>query len=490
MAARIMGFALAIPLALSGCSFQEEVKPPPRLNDAIEVPDGQSTLATDIEMSLAPMRRALESEVPTRLWSLNRANAECVPSQRTEVLGVTLKSPKIKCDLAGAVSRGKLTLRGRGQDLIVTMPIRAKMTANDIAGIIDKKTATASATVTARVRLSVRKDWSVRGKVSINYDWRQPPTVSLLGQKVTFANEADERLSKVIRTLEQTLEREIAKLNLRSQIEPMWERGYSVLSLNSKNPPVWMRLTPRGLGYDGYSASRNAIIVSMRLNASTEIFVGEKPPAPEANPLPDMMERAASDAKLALTLPVIADYDQLEGVIKRALEKRAERPFPVPAIGDRMVELRSVTVYGTSDYRVAVGVEFEAWKSDERDKPASGTVWLTALPHNAENSRKIEFVEPDYQVETTRFTTNVLLEIAKTQDFSSTIEDALTQNFEDDFSELMGKVDKAIASKQFGDFTITTDIEKVSTGQLTAYGEGLFLPVSADGETQIRYAPQ
>ncbi len=480
----------ALLLALSACAFQDKVEPPPRSETPIEVPEGRSSIASEIVLPLAPMRSALERQVPTRLWSINRPDAECVPSQRTEVLGVTLKSPKIKCDLAGRVTRGGMTLRGRGQDLIVTMPIRAQMTASDIGGLIEQKTATARATVTARVRLSVRKDWSVRGNVRISYDWRQPPTVSLLGQQVTFADKADERLTTVIATLERTLEREISKLDLRSRIEPKWEQGFSVLSLNSENPPVWMRLTPQGLGYDGYSARRNTIAVRMRLDATTEVFVGEKPAVPNAQPLPEMLAPSERSDSLALNLPVVAQYSQLETVIEKALSERSKRVFRVPAIGDRMVELRSVTAYGTDENRIAVGVEFEAWKPGKRDDPATGTVWLTALPVNAENSRKIEFLDPQYSVETTRFTTNVLLEIAKTRDFSATIEDALTQNFESDFDNLLRKIDRAVASKQLGKFTISTDIEKVSTGKLTAYGEGLFLPVSAGGETQIRYAPQ
>lgn len=488
--ARALALLLAASIGLSGCALKDKVEPPPRVDDPIEVPDGQSTLASGITVSLEPMRQALERDVPKRLWSINRPQAECIPPQRTEVLGITLKSPKIRCDLSGTVSRGRIALTGRGQDLIVTMPIQAEMTASDIAGVIERKTATANAAVTARVRLSVRKDWSVRGNVQISYDWTKPPTVSLLGQEVTFADRADARLKDTVTKLESILEREIANLNLRNQIEPLWERGFTVLSLNSENPPVWMKLTPKALGYDGYSASRNALSIRMRLEAVTAIFVGDKPSAPAAQALPDMADAASPDRKLSLILPVIAQYSQLEPVIERALSKRAKRPFPAPAIGDRMIELRSVTAYGTKDYRVAVGVEFEAWEPGNRDDPAVGTVWLTALPVNAENSRKVEFIDPEYSIETSRFSTNILLEIAKTRDFSDTIEDALTQNFEDDFAKLLSKVDRAVSSQQFGNFSVTTDIEKVSTGKLSAYGEGLLLPVSADGETQIRYTPK
>ncbi len=487
---RSNGLVAAFVFALSACSLQSEVEPPPRADDAIEVPEGLSTFTSDIQIDLGTVRSALEREVPTRLWAINKTHAECIPPQRTEIIGIAIKSPPIRCDLNGRVSRGSITMSGRGRDLFITMPIKAQLTASDIAGIIKQKTATADARVTARVRLSVRRDWSIRSDVAISYDWTQPPTVSLLGHNIVFAHQTDERLKSVVATLERTLEREIAGLNLRQEIEPLWQRGFTVLSLNRENPPVWLQLKPAALGYDGYTASRRSLAIRVRVDASTAIFVGDKPPAPKAEPLPQMAASSDTQKRLELTLPVIAQYSELEPVIQRALTKRAARPFPIPKLGERMIELRSVTAYGTTGNRIAVGVEFEAWKPGDRDDPATGTVWLTAKPANAANSRIVEFLEPEYQAETSRFTTNILLEVAKTQDFSDAIEDALTQNFEDDYRDLIGKVEAAIAEKQLGNFSIATNLDEVSTGELTAYGEGLFLPVSASGEASIRYAPR
>ncbi len=386
--------------------------------------------------------------------------------------------------------RGNLALTGRGRDLFVTMPIRAEVTASDIGGIIKRKTATADANVTAVVRISIQRDWSVRGKVDIRYDWTRPPTVKLLGREVTFADEADERLASVVAKLERTLQEEIARLDLRGEIAPLWERGFTVLALNRENPPVWLRLAPQAVGYDGYTASRRALSIRVKLAARTEIFVGDKPTAPVSVALPTMAPDIASTSGIALTLPVAAQYSELEPVVERALKKRAKRPFPVPRLGDRMVEFGSVTAYGTTGNRIALGVEFEAWKPGERDDPATGTVWLAAQPSNAPNSRTVRFRSPEYQAETSRFSTNVLLEIAKTQDFSDSIEQALTQNFEEDYEDLIEKVETALARQNLGDFSISTELDTVSTGTIVAYGDGLFLPVSASGTARLRYAPR
>ena len=77
-----------------------------------------------------------------------------------------------------------------------------------------------------------------------------------------------------------------------------------------------------------------------------------------------------------------------------------------------------------------------------------------------------------------------------TGDLAEAIEGALTQNFEKDYRDLLGRVETALTQQQLGDFTIETRLDTVSTGAIKAYGEGLHLPASASGTAQIRYAPR
>lgn len=498
---RMAVLSIASLALLTSCSlFRSEVEPPPRSDEPIAIPDSQSTFTSDIRIPLRPVRRALEAEVPQQLWSIDQSDVECVAPRRTSIIGIAIKSPAVRCDLSGQVTRGRMTLSGSGQDLIVTMPIDAAITASDIGGIIKQKTASAQAIVTARVRPTIHDDWRVSADITISYDWQQEPTVKLLGREVTFADRADARLQNVVTILERTLEREFAALNIKRRITPLWQRGFATLSLNRENPPVWLRLTPKRIGFDGYTASRRSLLLKVQVDALTEIVVGEKPAAPQAQPLPNMRAEnaptpegqtsGASAPGLKLTVPVVAQYAQLQPVLKQALDERAKLPFDVPQIGARTVEIQSVTIYGTTDNRIAVGVEFKAWPPDQPDDFAIGTVWMSALPQNEPNSRVVEFADPTYQAETSRFTTNVLLEIAKTQDFSETISGALTQNFEGDYQKLLEKVEQALARQQLGSFTVQTKFDTISTGTVMAYGEGLFLPVSAQGDAQIQYAPR
>ncbi|NWP15614.1 DUF4403 family protein, partial [Escherichia coli] len=84
------------------------------------------------------------------------------------------------------------------------------------------------------------------------YDWTAPPGIDFLGRRITFTDKADEKLRPVVRDLEQSLPREIAKLNIRARVADAWRQSFTSLQLNAENPPVWMRITPQKLNYGGY----------------------------------------------------------------------------------------------------------------------------------------------------------------------------------------------------------------------------------------------
>jgi hypothetical protein len=189
-------------------------------------------------------------------------------------------------------------------------------------------------------------------------------------------------------------------------------------------------------------------------------------------------------------VPVIADYDELEPVIARALVKRSARPFDVPGIGLVDAKFGAVEAYGTTGGRVAVGVTFTATQRQGDLGGTRGRVWLTGVPANKPGSREIEFSQVAITGDTDRADADLVLALANSPGFSQTIAAALTQNFERDYDELMVKVATAIESKREGDLLIRARIEDVRTGELKAAGQGLYLPVWGTGTAAITLAPR
>ncbi|MFT3965632.1 MAG: DUF4403 family protein [Sphingobium sp.] len=489
-AARLGGAAMmGMAGLLAGCSERKAPEPPPRADDPIPVPQLNSVIAVPVEADQRLLSRAVEQALPRILWTIDRKEEKCIPPQKVKLFGRRINvTPAIGCTIVGTVTRGAIRLRGEGQDIVADVPIHATISARDVGGVLKGETATGSAMAHARIRLDLSPDWQPRGTVRLQYDWTTPPGIDFLGQRITFTDQADEKLQPVIRKLEADLPRELARADLKDQVAPLWRRSFTVIELNREKPPVWMRVSPRKLIYGGYRMEGGRLRLDLGLEALTETFVGPKPDAPRPTPLP-RLEKARTDGSFRFFIPVIADYRQLEPVIQRALAKRSRRPFDLPGLGPVNARFDKVVAYGTQGGRIAVGLTLAARPASGAMDETRGTIWIAAKPVNEPGSARIRFTDLTVTGDTDGVGGDLLLALGNSPGVSGLIADALVQNFAHDLEELLVKIRRAIERKQEGDFTIDARIATVETGVIQAYGQGLYLPVRATGDAHILYRP-
>ncbi|HEX7784560.1 MAG TPA: DUF4403 family protein [Sphingobium sp.] len=486
LAATLLALTLA---ALSGCSGHKPAEPPPRVDDPIPIPQQNSLIAVPVDADQKILSDAIEKSMPRTLWTIDQKEERCVPPQKVKLLGRKIAvSPAIGCTIVGVVTRGPIRLRGEGQDIVADVPIHARISARDLAGVLKGETATGTAMAHARIRLDLSPDWRPTGAVRLQYDWTKPPGIDFLGQRITFTERADEKLRPVVRKLEADLPRALARADLKRQVEPLWQRSFTVLELNHENPPVWMRVSPRKLIYGGYRMDRGRLRLSLGLEALTETFVGPKPQANPPSALPSLT-KAKTDSRFRFFIPVVADYRELEPVILRALKKRAQRPFDLPGLGPVNARFDKVVAYGTHNGRIAVGLTLAARPASGRVAETHGVIWITAKPVNQPGSARVGFTDLSVTGDSDGVGGNLLIALGNSPGVSQMIAGALVQNFASDLDELLAKVRRAIDRKQEGDFTITASIDKVETGVIQAFGKGLYLPVSALGDARISYKP-
>ncbi|MFM9935105.1 MAG: DUF4403 family protein [Novosphingobium sp.] len=483
----IAAAALLFTGGLSSCKPAINTQAPPRASDTFELPPQYSTIAVPVRTDLSVLERELEKAVPRELWTVDQPDTVCVASSKVKVLFVKLKTPAIKCDIVGQVSRGALTLSGSGRDIVVTMPIHAEVQARDIAGILKHETATGDARVRAVIHLDIDRDWNPKGTIAIAYDWTQEPGIEFLGQRIEFTSKADAKLKGVIAKLERALPGKLDDLGFRSRVESAWRQAFTSILLNRENPPVWMRIAPRRLQFGGYAIEGRSLVLRLGMEAQTTTYVGERPADPPPIPLPPRGDLAQNAGQLLFVVPVIADWDQMNAVLQKALVKRARRPFNLPGLGPIAAQFGRVTIYGTTGNKLAVGIAFSATPAG-RQTASHGVVWLTGTPTNQPNSRKVNFSDLSVSGVTDGVGTDLLIALANSSAFSSTIADALTQNFEGDFAKLMGKINRVVTEKRVGDFVIEAKIDDVRTGLLKVAGRGVFLPVEGSGTATITLA--
>jgi hypothetical protein len=480
---------LLLSTALTGCDRRTDVEAPPRATDKAPSPTQKSLIAVPINANTASLKQALERAVPKTLWTINQRERACVQPQRVKVFGKKVKvTPPIACTIVGQVTRGPLRLRGDGSEIVVDVPLRATIAARDVGGVLKGETATGAAMAHARIRIELTPDWRTEGKARISYGWTKAPGIDFLGRRITFTDQADAKLKPVVAGVEREVTREIAKIDIRKQAADVWRQSFTSLELNRENPPVWMRVTPQRILYGGYRIEGDRLNLNLGLEAITETFVSGRPNDPAPTPLPRLV-REIPKPHLDVRVPVIADYAQLQPVVDRALAKRSQRPFVLPKLGSMMVKFGKSTIYGAEGGRIAVGVDVEAKLDMRSGAPTRGRIWMTAIPANKPGSAEVHFTDLVINGDTNGVGGDLLILLGRSEGFAPLIADALTQNFTNDLGKLQGKIKRAVDQRREGAFVIRTRVDRFETGEIKAYGNGLYLPVRMVGGASVDYRP-
>jgi len=469
---------LSALLGIAGCKERATAPvAPPRARDPIVFADRPSVIAVDLALDLAELERALDAEIPRRLASITRKDVLCVPSQKVDLALFSVDTPKIRCDIDGTLTRGRLRISGRGRDLTLRVPVAATVVARDIGGVLKRETGTAAADLELTVRLDLARDWRLAGDVAVDYAWSREPGIDFLGQRITFTRDVDKEIAPLRARIETGLERALARIELQAAAMRGWRSAHAVLELNRENPAVWGRITPRRFHYGGYRIAGRSLRLTLGLEGVLDTFVGIRPPPLAPGTLPPVGPLAVAPGHALLRVPVVADYAVLEPVIAKALARRATRPFELGKYGTVTARFEDIEVYGTPGNRIAVGMSFAAQSDLLLWPKARGRLWLTARPMTAPNSRQVGFGDVAIVGATDMIGEDLLFALANSEELKSTIADALRQNFERDFAKLRGKIDRAIAFRRDGPVAFSVDLERVETGRIAAYGQGLYLPV-------------
>ncbi|NNC53744.1 MAG: DUF4403 family protein [Erythrobacter sp.] len=479
---------------LAACNSGVDYPAPDRDETEPDIPSSTSRISTSVRIPLSTLRAEVEKAADKRLWQIDETRENCLPPQRIHALGRDIRvSPDVSCRIQGHLDRGRVSLAGRGQDLEVRIPVAGRLAVRDIGGIIKQETVDAAAEVVVRVRFSVSPDWQLRPTARLSYNWKRRPGLDILGRNIDLTGHAEDRLSRIKPGIERQIERELAKIDLRSLVEPAWQSGFTVLSVNRENPPVWLLLRPETLALDRYAASDRELTLHMVVEGAVESFVGARPDEPASLPLP-ALGKDGGDGGLTLTVPVLADYAQVEPPLERTLDNLEAEPIKVRGIGEVDANFGDVELYPTTDGQIAVGVDVEAkprggWLS-WLTSGAKGKVWLVGQLESEPGSEVIEISGLEVYGKADELAGDLLVSILRTARVREAIERELKANLTQDYERIDAKVREALQEVRTGDWVLSAQIDTLDHGGVTTTNAGLYLPVTAKGSASLRYQPR
>jgi hypothetical protein len=164
---------------------------PPVIPDAPSALTTPSRVSATIEFGLPSIASAVERGVPKRLATIDE-RIGCV-NKRVFVFRI-----RANCDVDGFVDRGAMSLYGRGDHIVGSIPIFGTIEgqgANRFTSRIHGN-AEGRAMVEVESRPKLTRDWSIDLNFSDSFHWTEPPVLHVLGRDVSLTKYAEPSIRK------------------------------------------------------------------------------------------------------------------------------------------------------------------------------------------------------------------------------------------------------------------------------------------------------
>ena len=283
------------------------------------VPDQPSSLtitsrvSATVEFGLPAIASAIERDIPRRLATIDE-RIGCV-NRRVLVFRI-----RANCDVDGFVDRGALSLYGRGDRIVGSVPIfgsiegqGANRFTSRIHGDAEGR---AMVEVESRPRLS--KDWSIDLNFSDSYHWSEPPILHVLGRDIALTKYAEPSIRKQLGRIRQHAQEATRRLDLHDKAAKAWEQAFQPIQI-SQDPPVWLQIIPASAAFAGIHANAKDLSGSLELTGTAQTLVGQAPSAVTPTPLPPLGNDISQPGTFDILLPVRVNYDALRDKIMQVV---------------------------------------------------------------------------------------------------------------------------------------------------------------------------
>lgn len=468
-------------LVLASCNRAGSNPEPVRVETPFALPAQDSTIAVPVTARVIDLERLLNARVPMTFDSTAAQQAACAKPG-------TLR--RIGCQFSGTVTRGPISVSAVDANVIkLTMVLDGAIAARELARFVGEAPVSAAAQVEALVRLDMVDNWQPQARVGIGYQWVRAPGMAVFGQRVSLAGAADPLVARLIAELEAAVPESLERLQPRQRLEALWAQGFAVLPLNPGMPPVWLRLAPQRLYFNNYSINGDVLTLAIGASAVAQSFVGSEPKPLPATPLPPQAEVPPNAlAQFRLQLPVVADYAGLERLVAANLKPLEAGPMQVRGLGAVTATFGKVQIHETSGGRVAIGLDITAGTPRQWLKP-SGTVWMTVKPVLLPGSQQLDIGAVAITGNPDNASFRMLLAVARSRLVRDQIAKAMSRDFSAERDRALASARETLADRRVGEFRLAATIDSVDNGGLVVMGQGLALPVTAQGTARLTLDP-
>ncbi|MBP6611698.1 MAG: DUF4403 family protein [Paludibacter sp.] len=250
----------------------------------------------------------------------------------------------------------------------------------------DNYEANGSIALNYKTTISIDKNWNLVANTTSNgFQWIETPKLNVVGVNVPVTPIANIALQKSEKLITDQIDAALAQMvELKKYVNMAWAEVQKPMQVSVEND-VWLRLTPKDIYVSPFTTTGQNLNLAIALQSQIESFVGVKPDANKAVPLPPFKIALKQPQEFNLNVAADATYDKISEMAKAQLVNKTFTE------GGKTITITDLSIFGSEGKPMFVADVTGSLK---------GRIYFTGtLAYNAEKMA-IEVQNPEFDLKT------------------------------------------------------------------------------------------
>ncbi len=250
----------------------------------------------------------------------------------------------------------------------------------------DNYEANGSIALNYKTTISIDKNWNLVANTTSNgFQWIETPKLNVVGVNVPVTPIANIALQKSEKLITDQIDAALAQMvELKKYVNMAWTEVQKPMQVSAEND-VWLRLTPKDIYVSPFTTTGQNLNLAIALQSQIESFVGVKPDANKAVPLPPFKIALKQPQEFNLNVAADATYDKISEMAKAQLVNKTFTE------GGKTITITDLSIFGSEGKPMFVADVAGSLK---------GRIYFTGtLAYNAEKMA-IEVQNPEFDLKT------------------------------------------------------------------------------------------
>lgn len=236
-------------------------------------------------------------------------------------------------------------------------------------------------------RINLNPDWKISTSTTPNgYKWISEPKVKIGFFEIPITGIIEKIMDRELPNVVKTVDGEIAKINLRPKVEPVWKSVQEPILMNEAYQ-AWLRVTPQSVMMTPIGTKGRNVRIGLGITALAETFLGNKPGNQPVVTLPALKIAEKMEEKFEVGLMTEIPYSQMR---KIALDLAGGKTYEFND-GKQKITVLDIEIYGNGD-DVVVGTTVSG--------ALNGKVYVKGKPYYDATTTSIRVKDLDFDLDT------------------------------------------------------------------------------------------